>query len=351
MADSEDRFAHKRKILILGLENFVDEEHRVRIWELGERVEAVVQAAGIAVIRDNDFWSDAGARVSTNIFKGKPGVYISWRSSEAMVEKIEEPVLARDATHPDIARLHKVSLAMERALVRIVHASGFATHRFSNDDGTHTKVLDVEAGDRGDGRVLPLSLDLELMEFTELVALVNGLAIAELAGLDPEQLAEEPWDLLREHFHAELVRTCRTLTDQDWQHCAELSGKVVHLARTYGGESEDATDYEIFAHLLLRVGTRPEFPLTDPARLLRAFLDELPYPIEEAGRRTDRLYDDLHDPMGNLAWARRVEHLFPSSADLDEYREWQRLWNRALDDRPKWIRQMDLSRQGRLPPP
>jgi hypothetical protein len=188
--------------------------------------------------------------------------------------------------------------------------------------------------------MIPDHEDFIGMDFRQLLAWMSGAGGDEVSRLD-----SNGWILVEERFRDGLLAKWRTLTGDEWLLCGQLARQIYEWAETYSEISRLSVAhrrYHLFTQLLLEAGPRPEVPLTDPARLLREFLDGFPYSIDEAERRLDTVFDELHEPMLPMAQMRRVEHLFPASAELDEYRAWQDLWARVTgvpeSERAPWPR-------------
>jgi len=111
---------------------------------------------------------------------------------------------------------------------------------------------------------------------------------------------------------------------------AEEFGRIDHTTLLF-------RRFHLFTELLLRAGSRPEVPLVDPVRLLRAFLREFPCSVAEGARRVaawQTRFDDaefraLSAPMVVELHLRRIEHLFTPSPEFEEYQAWMELWARV----------------------
>ncbi|MFB9688581.1 hypothetical protein [Amycolatopsis plumensis] len=170
-----------------------------------------------------------------------------------------------------------------------------------------------------------------------------------LRGLDPARLSPPPhegyWLLLEQRFRTEFLTRWRTLDSAGWRECAEVADELSALVVSHGGLSPwhaRSRRFHLFTELLLEAGPRIEVPLTDPARLLRAFLDGFPYSPAEAEPRLGTGLPELHLPMLLMPQLRRVEHLFPPGPDLDTYRAWQDVLSRSSgvpeSERTPWPR-------------
>jgi hypothetical protein len=189
--------------------------------------------------------------------------------------------------------------------------------------------------------VIPEIGELSLLNLRQLADRLRRLEPGRLSPAPPEGY----WLLLEERFRSEFLAHWQTLDDDGWQECAEAAGRLSDWVVTHGGLSRwhaRTRQFHLFAQLLLAAGPRPEIPLTDPARLLRAFLDGFPYSPEAAEQRLDTGLPELHLPMLPMPQLRWVEHLFPPGPDLDTYRAWQDVLSRSSgvpeSERAPWPR-------------
>jgi hypothetical protein len=165
--------------------------------------------------------------------------------------------------------------------------------------------------------VTPTYADLARLDLRRLVDRV--------ARIDPTAGTGVNWLLYEYHFRTTVIEHWDELDGAGLQRCAETFERLLTWLEVYGDVPRWMVAHRRFhlsTALLLRAGPQPAFPLTDPARLLRAALGEFPYPPEESRRRRNRSAEEHHARL-HLPLLREAEHLFPPGPDLDTYRAWQ----------------------------
>jgi hypothetical protein len=190
--------------------------------------------------------------------------------------------------------------------------------------------------------LIPDDDEILRLDFRQLVDRLTRISVTELESLDPDLLMDENWPLLDEEFRESFVRSCNSLSGDEWRHCDELAEKLFGWFETFGGFSHTsviADRFHLSASLMLEAAPRSDVALLDPARLLRDFLSEFPYSPEEArqvvsGWGTQPNIDEfrmLANPLSLLNSLKRVEHLFVRSKDRATYEEWKQLNQKLLE--------------------
>lgn len=170
--------------------------------------------------------------------------------------------------------------------------------------------------------------DIVGLDFRQLVAYVESTRLADTGEFFD-------WRVLLEHFMEGLVAHCEELTEPELRNCVELAETLFSGAERYGDHNRSTQvhwRFELSASLLERLGPRPGVRFLDPVVLLRDYLVELPMSLAEARQKAShwRTLDvseiwKLRECAWQLNPLKRVDHLFPESADLSEYRKWKEL--------------------------
>jgi hypothetical protein len=168
------------------------------------------------------------------------------------------------------------------------------------------------------------------LDFRQLVTYVEAAKATETAG------GFYDWRLLIQRFTEGLVAHCRELTEAELRTCVELAEDIFRGAEQHGDHERRETVHRRFmlsASLLERLGPRQGIRFLEPATLLRDYLAELPMPLAQARQKAARWptldiseIRKLREPKWHMIPLKRIDHLFPESADRDEYRKWKELW-------------------------
>lgn len=227
--------------------------------------------------------------------------------------------------HPDVRLRAEVVDAGEATLATVLRARGLTTLHHVHDGWSGTQVLDSAGGEhclrcRDAARTIPGAAELARLGFRDL--------LDRIARLEPttETGPGANWLLIEYHVRTRILERWEALEGHGWQHCADAFDHLLTLLGRYGDVPRwmvVARRFHLSTELSLAAGPRPGFPLTEPARLLRALLDEFPYPPAEAHRRSE----DQHRATLHLSTLRRAEHLFPPGPDLDAYHAWWAFWH------------------------
>jgi hypothetical protein len=184
--------------------------------------------------------------------------------------------------------------------------------------------------------------------FRDLVAALEPFRTTDLALLDPADRGTfHDWLLLVERFPERLVAACHELAEDELSRCLDLVDIIFRGAEMYGnppvevqdffsGHRREETLYRRFnlsANLMRKLKPRPGFPYLDPMELMCDYLAALPVSLDEAKLKVRRKEDldrseifALHDVAWLMIPLKLVDHLFPESAELDEYNAWKELW-------------------------
>ena len=312
---------------------FIEEAHEQRLRQLAERVTGHLRSAGFAV------GDESGAEVKVDNLIGAPGVYLDWRADPAWTRRAAESIGTDRSDDPDVRRWREVLAVQTDALAAVVRSFGLSVRDHVHEDSDRPEVLDpaVPAEPCSWCR----SWACRIPEYTELVRTDVSELVRRFARLEPtaETGPGVNWLLFEGFFRTKLLEDREELRPQGWQQAAAALDNLATWLEEYAGLPRAEIvrrRFHLFTELLLVAGPRPEFPLTDPARLLRAALDEFPGAPENAPPLWP---DELHRAFPVLNLVSRAEHLFPSGPDLATYHAWWSVWHDRAgpDSRPRTV--------------
>ncbi|WP_406640252.1 hypothetical protein [Amycolatopsis sp. WGS_07] len=186
--------------------------------------------------------------------------------------------------------------------------------------------------------MIPTQQELHGLGFRDLAARLEAARVTEPPQTEPADpdAYHYDWHLAIRWFKERFVETCRDLTEAEWSRYAKLADDLLWAAREFSDLNQRQLVFDRFhlsSALLRRVPPRSDIPLLNPAQLLKDYLSEVSISPEEAKEMKSRRHllnksedRELWETRWLMTQIKFVDHLFPESPELDEYRKWKELW-------------------------